>query len=134
MVYGIIADLLGTLISGYVPLPIYMLTYPTIGLISGMFGYFYKINPYSKNKLLSISIIQLAILTLTIVPITIVNTSEEALLNSNVSKGLVYAATSISFLLLVVLIHYFINKEIKRNFKLFAYILFSSVLSRIIGQ
>jgi uncharacterized membrane protein len=42
IVYGILADILGTLISGYMPLPIYMVTYPMIGLYAGLGGMIFR--------------------------------------------------------------------------------------------
>jgi uncharacterized membrane protein len=49
IVYGLLADILGTLISGYMPLPIYMVTYPMIGLYAGIGGMIYR-NKVNINK------------------------------------------------------------------------------------
>ena len=131
MVYGFIADLFGALISGWAPLPIYMLKYPITGLVSGVLGDVYK-SKFKINDSYSFIILQVVIAIFVVTPIVIANTNQDALDESGVSEALVYSAAAVSFVLFEALGIYFVKKKDKKQFMLFVFVALAAVISRIV--
>ena len=131
MVYGLIADIFGALISGWAPLPIYMLKYPITGLVSGVLGDVYK-SKFKIKDSYSFVLLQVIIAIFVITPIVIMNTNQEALDESGVSEALVYSAAAISFVLFEMLGIYFFKKKDNKQFMLFVFVALAAVISRIV--
>jgi uncharacterized membrane protein len=84
MVFGSLADIIGTLMTGFMPLPIYALKYPLIGLMAGVAGDFYKSN-IKTNKILNLILLQIFILGFTLTPLLVGYYDSNAITQSGIT-------------------------------------------------